>query len=59
MKSKICNACEKELELDHFCNDRSKKKDGKSTICKECRSERVKLFRKNNLKLVREYDRRR
>jgi len=33
---KVCPACRKALTLDKFHKDKSRKRDGHKTVCKEC-----------------------
>ena len=49
MSTKICKKCKKEKNLCEF-GLRSKSKDGKSSICKECHNFRSAEYQKNNYK---------
>jgi len=44
---KTCNKCGRELSLDNFCNDKSRK-DGLAGKCKDCNREYGKVYRKIN-----------
>jgi hypothetical protein len=47
MTTKICTSCKKEIDLDLFTRDRSKK-DGYYSKCKVCSSQKVKEFYQAN-----------
>lgn len=54
--SKICNTCNKELSLSNFYISK-RNSSGFLNTCKTCDSEKQRLYRKNNLRGVRERDR--
>jgi hypothetical protein len=55
IETKICNKCKKELTLDMFGSDKSVK-SGLRSVCKKCRNESGKQYRKENLEKILECD---
>ncbi|MEY4572765.1 MAG: hypothetical protein RLZ10_2021 [Bacteroidota bacterium] len=53
MEKKICTKCNLELDINYFINSK-RNKDGKSSVCKKCNSERGKIYTLNNPEKVKE-----
>lgn len=53
MDKKVCTKCNIAKNLDEFSND-SKKKDGKYSSCKLCKSNAYKIYKLNNKKTIAE-----
>jgi len=54
MNTKICTKCKEEKHLSEFSKDRAKK-SGRTSQCKKCKNDYMKLFRKNNPELCKKY----
>lgn len=54
MTTKICTKCKKEKEIKEFCKN-SQAKDNLSCYCKNCMSERIKIWRDNNKDKIKIY----
>jgi len=58
MTTKICSKCKRELSIEMFCKDKSRK-DGLYCYCKDCKKENGKKYNENNrerrLKYGKEY----
>jgi hypothetical protein len=57
MEIKACGKCKKEKSVDDF-NNNKKSKDGLQYVCKDCRREYKKEYRKNNKEKIKESSKR-
>lgn len=44
MEKRVCTKCEIEKDVEHFHNDKQKKRTGKSPVCKECDKKRCRQW---------------
>lgn len=56
---KTCTKCRRQLPLDHFQCDTRIKRDGRRSICRECKNAALADFRADNVEHVRAQDRQR